>query len=116
MLHGSLRPGNELFAIGAVVVHELSRDIIERALGEAMVANLFSNGLVQVVFVRSMTIWGRLGECLGNASVRLGDFTTKNLANCTPNYHFHSSAVLLKCSQKPSVCMCVCVYVRTYVC
>ena len=39
-----------LFAIGAVVVHELSRDIIERALGEAMVANLFSNGLVQVVF------------------------------------------------------------------
>ena len=50
MLHGSLRPGDELFAIGAVVVHELSRDIIERALGEAMVPNLVSNGLVQVVF------------------------------------------------------------------
>ena len=43
-----------LFVIGAVVVHELSRDIIERALGEAMVPNLVSNGLVQLVFLRSM--------------------------------------------------------------
>ena len=35
VLHGSLRSGDELFAIGAVVVHELSKEIIERTSGGA---------------------------------------------------------------------------------
>ena len=54
VLRGSLRPGDELFAIGAVVVHELSRDIIERRLAECVDPNLVSNGIVQLVFLRSM--------------------------------------------------------------
>ena len=46
VLHGSL----QLFAIGAVVVHELSKDIIERTFGEARVPNLVLNSLVQLFF------------------------------------------------------------------
>ena len=54
VIRGSLRPGDELFAIGAVVVHKLSRDIIERRLAEVMVPNHGLCGLVELVFLRSM--------------------------------------------------------------
>ena len=51
---GSLRPGDELFAIGAVVVQKLSRDIIDRRLAEVMVPNHVLPGLVELVFLQSM--------------------------------------------------------------
>ena len=54
VIRGSLRPGDELFAIGAVVVHKLSRDIIERRLAEVMVPNHVLSGLVELVFWRNM--------------------------------------------------------------
>ena len=53
-LRGNLRPGDELFAIGAVVVQKLSRDIIDRRLAEVMVPNHVLPGLVELVFLQSM--------------------------------------------------------------
>ena len=49
---GPLCPGDELFAIGPVVVHEQSRDIIETTWAEVMVRTHNSFGIVELVFLR----------------------------------------------------------------